>query len=151
MDSIKQRYTGTWELAGNTVTLLFNSKKITEFSPNLDPNASGQGYVTKDVMVTPGARTATVTPDMLKFSNSTQDAVHNSDAIAGMKNFWEFTGFANATWKNLVMILVALIFIWLAIRFDYEPMLLIPIGMGIIIGNITFLYGRSLQSETRYL
>lgn len=100
MDSIKQRYTGTWELAGNTVTLLFNSKKITEFSPNLDPNASGQGYVTKDVMVTPGARTATVTPDMLKFSNSTQDAVHNSDAIAGMKNFWEFTGFANATWKT---------------------------------------------------
>ena len=145
MDSIKQRYTGTWELAGNTVTLLFNSKKITEFSPNLDPNASGQGYVTKDVMVTPGARTATVTPDMLKFSNSTQDAVHNSDAIAGMKNFWEFTGFANATWKNLVMILVALIFIWLAIRFDYEPMLLIPIGMGIIIGNIPFYMGEAFN------
>ncbi|MCC8174444.1 MAG: sodium ion-translocating decarboxylase subunit beta [Odoribacter sp.] len=55
-----------------------------------------------------------------------------------MKNFWEFTGFANATGGNLVMIIIALIFIWLAIRFDYEPLLLIPIGMGIIIGNIPF-------------
>lgn len=145
MDSIKQRYTGTWELEGNQVTLHFNAKKITEFSPNLDPNASGQGYVTKDVMVTPGTRTATVTPEMLKFSHASQDAVHNSDAIAGMKNFWEFTGFANATWGNLVMILVALIFIWLAIRFDYEPMLLIPIGMGIIIGNIPFYMGEAFN------
>ncbi|WP_251620465.1 sodium ion-translocating decarboxylase subunit beta [Odoribacter lunatus] len=62
-----------------------------------------------------------------------------------MKNFWEFTGFANATWKNLVMILVALLFIWLAIRFDYEPMLLIPIGMGIIIGNIPFYMGEAFN------
>ena len=145
MDSIKQRYTGTWEMEGNTVTMSFNPKKITEFSPNLDPNASGQGYVTTDVMVNLGERKAVVTPEVLKFSNSTQDAVHNSDAIAGMKNFWEFTGFANATWKNLVMILVALIFIWLAIRFDYEPMLLIPIGMGIIIGNIPFYMGEAFN------
>ncbi|MDL2251834.1 sodium ion-translocating decarboxylase subunit beta [Odoribacter sp. OttesenSCG-928-J03] len=55
-----------------------------------------------------------------------------------MKNFWEFTGFANAQRGNLIMIVIALIFIWLAIRFDYEPLLLIPIGMGIIIGNIPF-------------
>lgn len=43
------------------------------------------------------------------------------------------------------MILVALIFIWLAIRFDYEPMLLIPIGMGIIIGNIPFYMGEAFN------
>jgi len=145
MDSIKQRYTGTWEMEGNTVIMLFNPKKITEFSPNLDPNASGQGYITKDVMVNLGERKAVVTPEILKFSNPDQDAVHNSDAIAGMKNFWEFTGFANATWKNLIMILVALLFIWLAIRFDYEPMLLIPIGMGIIIGNIPFYMGEAFN------
>lgn len=145
MDSIKQRYTGTWEIEGNTVIMLFNPKKITEFSPNLDPNASGQGYITKDVMVNLGERKAVVTPEILKFSNPDQDAVHNSDAIAGMKNFWEFTGFANATWKNLIMILVALLFIWLAIRFDYEPMLLIPIGMGIIIGNIPFYMGEAFN------
>lgn len=145
MDSIKQRYTGTWEMASDTITMLFNPKVITEFSPNLDPNASGQGYVTTDVTVNLGERKAVVTPEVLKFGNPGLDAVHNSDAVAGMKNFWEFTGFANATWKNLVMILVALIFIWLAIRFDYEPMLLIPIGMGIIIGNIPFYMGEAFN------
>ncbi|MFW6371522.1 MAG: sodium ion-translocating decarboxylase subunit beta [Bacteroidota bacterium] len=36
------------------------------------------------------------------------------------------------------MIVVGLFFIFLAIRFDYEPLLLIPIGVGIIIGNIPF-------------
>lgn len=145
MDSIKQRYTGNWEMEGNTVIMHFNPKTITEFSPNLDPNASGQGYVTTDVIVNLGERRATVTPDELKFSNPTQNAVHNSDAIAGMKNFWEFTGFANTTWGNLIMIVVALLFIWLAIRFDYEPMLLIPIGMGIIIGNIPFYMGEAFN------
>ena len=34
------------------------------------------------------------------------------------------------------MLLVALTFIFLAIRYNYEPLLLIPIGVGIIIGNI---------------
>ncbi|MBN2682563.1 MAG: sodium ion-translocating decarboxylase subunit beta [Bacteroidales bacterium] len=51
-------------------------------------------------------------------------------------NFWEFTGFANVSWGNIIMILVGLFFIFLAIRFHYEPLLLIPIGVGIIIGNI---------------
>ncbi|MFV0505664.1 MAG: sodium ion-translocating decarboxylase subunit beta [Bacteroidales bacterium] len=51
-------------------------------------------------------------------------------------NFWEFTGFANFTYKHLIMIIIGLIFIYLAIKFDFEPLLLIPIGTGIIIGNI---------------
>lgn len=145
MDSIKQRYTGVWQLEGNKVIMTFNPKKITEFSPNLDPNASGQGYGTTDVMVNLGIRTATINGDVLEFSNPAQNAYHNSDAIAGMKNFWEFTGFPNATTGNLIMIIIALIFIWLAIRFDYEPMLLIPIGMGIIIGNIPFYMGEAFN------
>ena len=37
------------------------------------------------------------------------------------------------------MILVAFVFIFLAIKYDFEPMLLIPIGVGIIVGNIPFL------------
>ncbi|MBP7850929.1 MAG: sodium ion-translocating decarboxylase subunit beta, partial [Lentimicrobiaceae bacterium] len=36
------------------------------------------------------------------------------------------------------MILVGLFFIFLAIRYDYEPLLLIPIGVGILLGNIPF-------------
>jgi carboxybiotin decarboxylase len=36
------------------------------------------------------------------------------------------------------MLVVGLIFIYLAIRYNYEPLLLIPIGTGILIGNIPF-------------
>lgn len=144
MDSIKQRYTGTWATNGDTVAMNYNPKKITKFSPNLDPNGNG-GYLTNDVIVELGTVKAFVTKDMLKFSNTTNNAVHNSDAVAGMKNFWEFTGFPNATGGNLIMILIALVFIYLAIRFDYEPMLLIPIGMGIIIGNIPFYMGEAFN------
>lgn len=57
------------------------------------------------------------------------------------ENFQEFfdnTGFANVTVGHLIMILVGLIFIFLAIRFEFEPMLLIPIGFGMLIGNIPF-------------
>jgi oxaloacetate decarboxylase beta subunit len=45
------------------------------------------------------------------------------------------------------MIFVGLIFIFLAIRFEYEPLLLIPIGTGIIIGNIPFLQGEGINLQ----
>jgi len=63
----------------------------------------------------------------------------------GLGKFWCYTGFANFLWGNLVMILVGLLFIFLAIRYEYEPLLLVPIGTGIIIGNIPFLHGANLQ------
>lgn len=50
--------------------------------------------------------------------------------------FLETTGFANMTIGNAGMLLVGLIFIALAIIKDYEPLLLLPIGFGILIGNI---------------
>lgn len=52
--------------------------------------------------------------------------------------FLSYTGFANATPGHLVMILIGLLFVFLAIRYEFEPMLLIPIGFGILIGNIPF-------------
>ncbi len=55
-----------------------------------------------------------------------------------MQTFLSFTGFANATWGHIIMLLVGLVFIFLAIRYEFEPMLLIPIGFGILIGNIPF-------------
>lgn len=57
---------------------------------------------------------------------------------SGLVKFWDYTGFRNATAGHLIMILVAFFFIFLAIKFDYEPLLLIPIGVGIILGNIPF-------------
>ncbi|WP_421953324.1 sodium ion-translocating decarboxylase subunit beta [Persicobacter psychrovividus] len=50
--------------------------------------------------------------------------------------FLSKTGFAYVTIGNVIMILVGLFFIFLAIRYDYEPLLLVPIGIGVVIGNI---------------
>ena len=53
-------------------------------------------------------------------------------------DFWGYTGFANATPGHLFMLLIGLFFIYLAVAKEFEPMLLIPIGFGILIGNIPF-------------
>lgn len=53
-------------------------------------------------------------------------------------DFWNFTGFVNCTYEHLIMIAFGLLFIWLAIKHDFEPLLLVPIGFGILIGNIPF-------------
>ena len=57
---------------------------------------------------------------------------------ANLTEFWHLTGFYNATWQHLVMLAVGLFFIWLAIKKDFEPMLLVPIGFGMLIGNVPF-------------
>ena len=48
-------------------------------------------------------------------------------------------------WINLIMIAVGVIFIYLAVTKDYEPLLLIPIGFGIIVGNIPPIEGMPLS------
>lgn len=58
--------------------------------------------------------------------------------VGNLAQFWELTGFANATWQHIIMLAVGLFFIWLAIKKEFEPMLLVPIGFGILIGNIPF-------------
>lgn len=63
----------------------------------------------------------------------------------GLINFLHYTGFYNVTAGHLIMIAVACFFIYLAIAKGYEPLLLIPIGFGMIIGNIPYLQGADLQ------
>ena len=58
--------------------------------------------------------------------------------------FWGFTGFANCEWGNIIMLLVGMFFIWLAIKKDFEPLLLVPIGFGMLIGNIPFQEGMEI-------
>lgn len=58
-----------------------------------------------------------------------------------LENFWQFTGFANALPEHFVMLAVGLLFIFLAVKYEFEPLLLIPIGFGMLIGNIPFLEG----------
>jgi oxaloacetate decarboxylase beta subunit len=58
-----------------------------------------------------------------------------------LAQFLQFTAFANLTAGHLIMICIGLIFIYLAIAKEFEPMLLIPIGFGILVGNIAFAPG----------
>lgn len=58
--------------------------------------------------------------------------------VSNFNEFLSYTGFANATWGNIIMILVGCFFLWLAIKKDFEPLLLVPIGLGIVLGNIPF-------------
>ena len=58
--------------------------------------------------------------------------------------FLSNTGFALADPRHLVMIIVGCFFIYLAVAKKYEPLLLLPIGCGIIIGNVPFFKGFGL-------
>ena len=47
-----------------------------------------------------------------------------------------FIGFTSVTWQQFVMYAIGLVLIWLAIKKEYEPMLLLPIGFGAILINL---------------
>ena len=59
--------------------------------------------------------------------------------------FLKTTGFAQLTFGNAAMIVIGIVFISLAIIKDYEPLLLLPIGFGMIVGNIPIIEGMSLS------
>ncbi|GIV90188.1 MAG: glutaconyl-CoA decarboxylase subunit beta [Chloroflexus sp.] len=52
--------------------------------------------------------------------------------------FFEASGLAHLAWGNLLMIVVGCVFVYLAIARGFEPLLLVPIGFGIILGNMPF-------------
>ena len=45
-------------------------------------------------------------------------------------------GFLSVTWQQLIMYLIGILLIWLAIKKDYEPALLLPMGFGAILVNL---------------
>ena len=51
-------------------------------------------------------------------------------------SFLKTTAFSTMTWGNAAMIIIGILFISLAITKDYEPLLLVPIGFGCIVGNV---------------
>lgn len=56
--------------------------------------------------------------------------------IHTLENLAAQTAFANLYWGNYVMILVACVFLYLAIKKGYEPLLLVPIAFGMLLVNI---------------
>ncbi len=61
-----------------------------------------------------------------------------------MQSFFSASGLGLMTWGYAVMILIGVVFVTLAIVKDYEPLLLLPIGFGIIIGNIPHISSMAL-------
>ena len=134
LDSAKQRYTGEYTIIDNKVHLTFKPVKVTHLRKNTDPNNQG-GYASFEEVIT--------LPDRVLSLNSEENLSGDgsiyknySGAVSGLFNFYEFSGFANVSWGHIIMMLVGFLFLFLAIKYDFEPMLLIPIGFGILIGNI---------------
>lgn len=60
----------------------------------------------------------------------------NPGALQILDNFWQSTFLANPDWKALVMIVIGLIVLYLGVVKKFEPVLLVPIGFGVIFSNI---------------
>ena len=58
--------------------------------------------------------------------------------------FFQNTGFYLCDYRNIIMIMIGLVFIYLGIAKDYEPLLLVPIGFGMLMGNIPIFKGLGL-------
>jgi Na+-transporting methylmalonyl-CoA/oxaloacetate decarboxylase beta subunit len=56
-----------------------------------------------------------------------------ADALSA---FFAAGAFAHLTWGHALMLAVGATFVYLAIARQYEPLLLLPIGFGIIVGNV---------------
>ncbi len=135
LDSAKQRYPGRFTISGNEIILDFNPVRVIHFKTNKDPNVSATDYISDPETVKLPQRVFRFSPDgdlngdgfvYKKYSN----------AVAGLFLFYEFSGFANVSWKHLIMIVVGLFFLYFGIRYELEPLLLVPIGFGVLIGNI---------------
>ncbi len=64
----------------------------------------------------------------------------NEDIMRSLQELWYSTGLYGFTlddgWKNVVMILIGVLLLYLAIKKEFEPLLLVPIGFGAILSNI---------------
>ena len=64
--------------------------------------------------------------------------------IDSLIQFWNYTGFASCTLSHFIMIVIGCVFVALGIVKKWEPLLLVPIGFGIIVGNIPFVEGLNI-------
>jgi hypothetical protein len=61
--------------------------------------------------------------------------------VNSFQKFWFNTGFANLNPNYLIMILIGLLFIYLGIAKKWQPVWLLPVGFGILVGNIPLVSG----------
>ena len=66
--------------------------------------------------------------EVLDFISNTVSGLWNDSGINAL--------FADGGWKNLIMILVSFVFMYLAIAKEFEPLLLLPISFGMLLTNL---------------
>ena len=64
--------------------------------------------------------------------------------VEHVQSFWQMTGIYGLTWGHVVMLAVGCFFLYLGIAKQFEPLLLVPIGFGILLGNIPFQEGNQI-------
>ena len=67
------------------------------------------------------------------------------DILETLKTLWEGSGFhsflADGGWKNLIMILVSCVLLYLGIKKKFEPLLLVGIAFGCLLVNLSYFVG----------
>lgn len=125
-------------LADNGVAFINFDAPADQFAVMLSGESAKDVNLTRTLSIKNFGKTYEVTPLFINFSLRSSGTMEyylqkNRSFIA---RFFNTTAVAHLTIGNLIMMLVAFIFIFLAIAKDYEPLLLLPIGFGILIGNI---------------
>ena len=65
------------------------------------------------------------------------------DIVKTLSNLWNTSGLANFTWQNAVMLVIACVFLYLGIKKQFEPLLLVGIAFGMLLTNLPMLQDSS--------
>lgn len=69
-----------------------------------------------------------------------------SETLDFIKGIFLSSGYAQISWQNIVMIIISIVLMYLAIKRKFEPLLLLPMGLGMLVANIP-LSGMSIFDE----
>jgi oxaloacetate decarboxylase beta subunit len=69
------------------------------------------------------------------------ETVGSTSIMNSLSGFWSNTSFPNFTLQHGIMLIIGIAFIYMGIAKNWEPLLLVPIGFGILVGNVPFAEG----------
>ena len=73
------------------------------------------------------------------------------DILQALTQIWQTTGIYTVTWQQLTMIAVCCFLLWLGIKKQFEPLLLIPIAFGGLLANIPMPPGEAIAGPNGFL
>lgn len=125
-------------VADNGVAFIRFEAETGRYSAVIPGSAVGSIGVENTITIRNFKSSYQVTPQYIDFSlrSSNSLASYVEKHRSFITKFFNTTAFTHFTIGNLIMWLIAFFFLFLAIAKDYEPLLLVPIGFGILIGNI---------------